>query len=137
MRPLTKRLIGPILALAAVGVAAAFWTSKDSDVEIAGRKAVTDALPDPASATFRHIVTTKSNRTPGVYCVGGEVNGKDKSGAFTGFAPFIVVVGPAQNDKTFVVLGQAVAHNRAGVSSHGQVHDSFECNLPNVPRLQR
>jgi len=71
---------GILLALAACGSSAI-----DSAREIAAHD-----LADPAAAQFREVKRASEN------CVVGELNAKNRMGAYTGFRPFIVDLGKKQ-----------------------------------------
>lgn len=68
----------------AFGAASAAPTKDAHTKQIqAAKKAVADALKDPASAQFREVTFKESTRA-----VCGEVNGKNSYGGYVGFTPF-------------------------------------------------
>ncbi len=58
------------------------------------KKAVTQGFNDPAAAQFQNLRAAKKDIKVAV-C--GEVNGKNKFGAYVGFVPFSAFLDPVQN----------------------------------------
>ncbi len=82
--------------LLAAAVAGSIWYLAEYRPKQTALQAVSDEMVDPWSARFRNVTKPRAN----VYC--GEVNAKNRMGAYTGFSRFAVMV--PSGGKPYVVM---------------------------------